>query len=99
MLKFRQRGKYIEIFVILALVVGTAGFLLPKTNILAEEGEEGGTTEIQQLSEDIKDKQSQIEELRKKIDAYQQSLEIERSKANSSIFWKLKFRKKRLKSV
>jgi len=57
--------------------------LLLPVNILAIQAEQGGQTEINQISDEIKDKQKQIDELYDKIDSYQNSLEQARSQSNS----------------
>ena len=68
--------KYKSTILIAILLIS---FVLP-ANILAQSG---GTQEIKELSEDIKAKQVNIEELRSKIDAYQESLAKARSQSGS----------------
>lgn len=82
-----MNSKLGKIIVFLILVIFMAGFLMPVNLIVAQEatpaGGQGGESEIRELSEGIKDKQSDIEELRKKIGIYEKNLEVERSKATS----------------
>ncbi|NCP17025.1 hypothetical protein COZ84_03430 [Candidatus Kuenenbacteria bacterium CG_4_8_14_3_um_filter_39_15] len=73
-----RNHKKIASLLILAVLV--AGFLMPQNLITAQEG---GEKEIQELSNEIKSKQSDIEELLEKIAAYEKNLEAERSKASS----------------
>lgn len=86
-----NKNKYSKFAGFLMLVVLVAGFLVPG-NLIAAQGAtpqsshadgQGGQKEIQQLSDKIKNKQGDIEALRKKIAAYEKNLEAERSKSSS----------------
>ena len=73
-------SKHRQVTTLLMLVIFMIGFLLVGDLALAGKG---GDIELKQLSEKIKNKQSDIDGLRKKVAAYEKSLTEERSKANS----------------